>query len=233
MKMRRRFEGRDRRRDRSDAAPWIPKTTIGKQVKAGEITSFDQLLEKGARILEPEIIDVLLPDLREEVLEVSSTQRMTAYGRKMKMRAVVVLGSPSGFVSVGVGKANETRDAIAEAIKDAKKRLVRVNLGCGSWECGCGTPHTILQTSVGRNSSTEIVLKPAPRGVGLVANETAKKVLELAGVKDVWTFARGRTRNKLNMVLATISALDRLNRLKKGAGQQSVPAVVAEETQAA
>lgn len=218
-----------RERDRTERAEWVAKTSLGRRVQAGEVTSFDQLLETGAKILEPGIVDVLLPDLKEEVIEISSTQRMTAYGRKQKMRAVVVMGSGSGFVSVGVGKAVETRDAIGEAITDAKKNLVKVRLGCGSWECSCGTGHSIFQTAVGHNSSTQIMLKPAPRGVGLVANETARKVLELAGVKDVWTFANGRTRNKLNMVLATIDALKHLNKLKQG----TQPVTASEEAQEA
>ncbi|MGB9577210.1 MAG: 30S ribosomal protein S5, partial [Candidatus Norongarragalinales archaeon] len=121
-----------------------------------------------------------------------------------------------GVIAVGVGKAPETRDAIAEAIRDAKKHVFLVRLGCGSWECGCGTPHSIPQEVRGKNSSTSIIIKPAPRGVGLAAGTTAKKVLQMAGVKDAWTFTKGRTRNTLNMVLATIKALDKLNQLKHG-----------------
>lgn len=206
----------------SQASEWIPKTTLGKKVKAGEITSIDEILASGQHILEPQVIDALLPDLREEVLEVESTQRMSAYGRKQQMRAVVILGNNNGYIAVGVGKALESRDAIGEAVKDAKKHLVRVQLGCGSWECGCGQRHSIARAARGQNSSTQIILKPAPRGVGVVANSTAKKVLELSGVKDVWTLTKGRTRNILNMVLAAINALDSLNKLKQGVEEKEV-----------
>ncbi len=218
------FRGRKRqgekrefeRRDRRDKPEWVPRTSLGRRVQSGEVSSYEQVIFSGARVLESEIVDALLPDLKEEVIEICSTQRMSAYGRKMKMRAVAVMGNSKGFIAVGMGKAAETRDAIAEAIKDAKKSVVKVPLGCSSWECSCGTPHSITRTILGKSASTQILLKPAPRGVGIVANETAKKVLELAGVKDVWTFAKGRTRNKLNMVLATISALNALNELKGG-----------------
>ncbi len=214
---RRRREPREAREERfSQEREWTPRTALGKKVQAGELSSMEDVLATGKPILEPQIIDFLLPDLREEVVQVSSTQRMSAYGRKQQMRAVVILGNSAGWVGVGVGKSAESRDAINEAISDAKKRLVRVQLGCSSWECGCGTGHTIIRSVKGHNSSTEIVLKPAPRGVGIVANETARKVLHLAGVKDVWTFTKGRTRNILNMVLATIDALDKLNTLKQG-----------------
>ncbi|MBI5177358.1 30S ribosomal protein S5 [Candidatus Micrarchaeota archaeon] len=213
---------RDRRpyEDRTPKAEWAPRTDLGRKALAGEVTSLSDVMLAGTKILEPEIIDHLVPDLREEVLEVTSTQRMTAYGRKQQMRAVAVLGNGAGVVGAGIGKALETRDAISEAVKDAKKHLVMVQLGCSSWECGCGTGHSVIRECTGQNSSTQITVKPAPRGVGLVANETAKKVLTLAGVKDAWTFSKGRTRNVLNMVLATIHALDSLNSLKQGTNSE-------------
>lgn len=197
-------------------AQWAPKTELGKKVVSGELTSLDAVLETGKKVLEPEIIDLLLPDLKEEVLDVKSTQRMTAYGRKMQMRAVVIVGNRNGIIGVGVGKAAETRDAIAEGIKDAKKHLVRVKFGCGSWECACGGNHSIPIEVKGRASSTRITLRPAPKGVGVVAGRTAKKVIELAGVKDVWSFTSGRTRNSLNAALAVVDAFDALNKLKRG-----------------
>jgi len=197
-------------------AEWIPKTALGKKVLNGEITSLDQVFQQNLKVLEPEIIDVLLPDLQEEVMEVSSTQRMSAYGRKQQMRAVVIMGNKNGVIGVGVGKGAETRSAIEKAVKGAKMHLVRIPLGCGSWECGCGTPHSLPWAVKGSNGSTNIIIKPAPRGVGVVGGDTAKKVLQLAGIKDCWTFAKGRTRNVLNAILATVKALDSLNKLKKG-----------------
>ena len=205
-------------------ADWSPKTTLGKMVLSGEITSFDQVLEKNLKILEPEIVNILVPDLTDEVLQITSTQRMTAYGRKQKMRAVVILGNRNGFIGVGVGKGNETREAIAKAVQDAKMHLMKIPLGCGSWECGCGGAHSIPLVVSGSNGSTKITIKPAPRGVGIVAGETARKVLEFAGIKDCFTFARGRTRNILNMILATVDALNSLNKLKKGTAQPEAPA---------
>ena len=216
--MRKRHErGRERQVER---APWTPKTDLGRRVAAGEVTSYDEIAEGGKRILETQIVDALLPDLKEEVIEVTSTQRMTAYGRKQKMRAVAILGNQRGYVGVGVGKANEARDAIGEAITDGKKNIIKVSLGCGSWECGCGTPHSIPRKAFGKSSSTSIEIRPAPKGVGIVAGKVSKKVLEMVGVKDCWTFSKGRTRNVLNMVLATVAALESLNILKSGSEMQ-------------
>jgi small subunit ribosomal protein S5 len=165
--------------------------------------------------------------LKEEVLEVSSTQRMTASGRKQQMRVIVVVGNRRGYIGVGVGKAPEVRDAVAAGVEEAKRNLVRVSLGCGSWECACGAGHTVSRECSGHNSSTKITIKPAPKGVGLVAGKVSRKVLELAGVQDAWTFARGRTRNVLNSVLATLDALNSLNQLKVGASTVEEPAAEA------
>ncbi|MFH1257907.1 MAG: 30S ribosomal protein S5 [Candidatus Micrarchaeota archaeon] len=195
---------------------WIPRTELGRKVAAKEITDIDEILASGKRILEIEIIDALLPDLKDEVLEIKSTQRMTAYGRKQQMRAVIILGNRRGYIAVGVGKAAEVRDAIGEAIVEAKKTIIKVKLGCGSWECGCGSEHSITQKVKGKSSSTEVTIQPAPKGVGIVAGENTKKVLELAGIHDCWSFSKGRTRNILNAVLATLKALNAANQLKQG-----------------
>lgn len=205
------------RREEREPAPWLPKTELGRKVAQGEITDMDAVLASGKRILEVGIVDKLLPDLKEEVLNVSNTQRMTASGRKQQMRVVVIVGNRRGYIGVGVGKAPEVRDAVAAGIEEAKRNIVRVSLGCGSWECGCGGTHSLPRECRGANSSTKITIKPAPKGAGLVAGKVSRKVLEVAGVKDAWTFTRGRTRNVLNAVLATINALSSLNTLKVGA----------------
>ncbi|OIO23665.1 30S ribosomal protein S5 [Candidatus Micrarchaeota archaeon CG1_02_51_15] len=203
-------------REEKQRFSWTPRTELGRKVAAGEVTSMKQVLRSGTRVLEPEIVDVLLPDLKEEVLEITSTQRMTACGRKMQLRAIVVVGNRNGAIAVGVGKGRESRDAVAEAIRDAKKHITIIRLGCGSWECGCGTEHSISQETRGKSGTTKIVIKPAPRGIGIVAGEVARIVLQLVGIKDAWSFAKGRTRNKLSMSQAAINALEKLSHLKKG-----------------
>lgn len=193
---------------------WNAKTELGKEVVEGKIKSFDEVIRSGRKILEPEIIDALLPNLENEVVDISSTQRMTASGRKMLMRAIVVIGDKNGHVGYGIGKGVETKTAIASAIQNAKRNIVSVVFGCGSWECGCGKNHSLPRKVKGKSGDTEIVLMPAPRGTGLVSGEILKKVLLLAGFKDVWSKSKGRTRNALNLVRATIKALNSLNQLK-------------------
>ncbi|MBI5226338.1 30S ribosomal protein S5 [Candidatus Micrarchaeota archaeon] len=205
-------------RDTGALQKWVPKTALGKKVQTGEIKTYEELLATQRPILEPEIIDTLLPDLADEVLEIRSTQRMTAYGRKQQMRAVVLVGNRKGVIAVGIGKGTEVRDAIAEGVKNAKKNLVTVPFGSGSWEDLSGFANSLPRMVSGKSGSTQISIRPAPRGVGIVAGKVAKKVLEMAGLKDAWTFTKGRTRNVLNVAQACIVALDTLNHLKTGTG---------------
>lgn len=195
---------------------WVPLTGLGKAVAAGEITSIDQVLESGRPIKEPEIVDAFLPDMEDEVLDIQMVQRMTDSGRRVKFRAVVVVGNRNGYIGFGQGKDNQVGDAIKKAIVDAKTNVIRVKRGCGSWECGCDTVHSIPMKVEGAAGSVRITLKPAPQGIGLVTGDISKKVLELAGIKDVWTFSRGQTRTTINFAKATFNALKATNMVRTG-----------------
>jgi len=215
-----RFEQRAARRSREDEPrpDWVPKTEVGRQVKSGAITSVEEIYASGKKILEHEIVDHLYPDMAEETLEVSSTQRMTDNGRKAQFRAIVLVGDRKGHFGIGAGKSEEVKPAIESAVRNAKRSLICVQLGCGSWRCGCGQKHSIPIKVVGKMGSVEVTLKPAPRGLGLAANDVVKKVLFIAGVKDVWSFSRGRTRNIYNTAMATASALEQLNTMRLPGG---------------
>ncbi|MDE1761623.1 MAG: 30S ribosomal protein S5 [Candidatus Micrarchaeota archaeon] len=193
---------------------WTPRTKIGEMVKNKQIVSVEQIFESGKPIKEVEIVDTLLPNLEMKVLEVSSVQRMTKNNRKGKYRATVVVGDRNGHVGIGSGKDVEVKPAIDSALKDAKKKIISINFGCGSWECSCGTQHSLPLQVRGKCGSAEIKLMPAPRGVGVVAGEVAKQVLEVAGIKDVWSFSRGRTRDIYNIAIATYIALKQISKLK-------------------
>jgi small subunit ribosomal protein S5 len=212
----RRNYNRDRERDqvRFNVEAWQPKTALGKDVKAKKVTSIEQVFHDGRKIEEPEIIDALLPDLKNEIIEIASVQRMTKNNRKMKFRATAVVGDGNGHVGVGSGKDAEVKAAIEGAILDAKSRVIPIMMGCGSWQCLCGTKHSLPFKVEGRCGSVQVILKPAPRGLGIVASTPVKKLLELAGVKDAWSFSRGRTRARYNTVLAVYRALGSINEMK-------------------
>ncbi|MCP4646724.1 MAG: 30S ribosomal protein S5 [bacterium] len=199
---------------------WTPKTEMGRQVKNKEITTLEEIFNRGKPILEPEIIDALLPELEADTIMVSPTQRATDSGRKMSFRVIVVLGDKKGHVGIGVGKNEEVKPAIDYAMLDARKRMISVKSGCGSWECKCGSPHSIPREVRGKYGSTQVVLKPAPKGLGLATNSVVKKVLTIAGVNDVWSFSKGSTANIYNMAMATIDALNSLNQMKPQPGDK-------------
>jgi small subunit ribosomal protein S5 len=186
---------------------WVPKTRLGKMVMEGKVTSLAEIFQQGLRVREAGIVDFLLPDLKDEVIDISLVQKQTDAGQRSKFRALVVVGNEDGFVGLGVGKAPRTRNAIEKAIVEAKLNIIPVNRGCGSWECDCGEPHTLPFKVVGRCGSVKIHLMPAPKGLGLVSGETAKVVLRLAGIKDCWSKSFGATKTTVSFAYATFDAL--------------------------
>ena len=199
---------------------WTPRTRLGHLVYEGKITTFDDAVNTGFPVKEPEIIDTLLPDLSDEVLDINMVQRMTDSGRRVKFRAAVVIGNRDGYIGFAEGKDLQAGPAIRRAIETAKLNLIKINRGCGSWECGCGEAHTVPYTVEGKAGSVSVTLKPAPRGLGIASGSTARKVLELAGIRDVWTRSSGQTRTTINFARATFEALKGTTTVRIGGGTQ-------------
>ncbi len=193
---------------------WVPQTRLGKLVKEGQVATMSEALESGLPIRESQIVDALLPEIRDEVLDINMVQRMTDSGRRVKFRATVIVGNGEGFIGLGEGKDVQVGIAIRKAIDTAKMNIISLKRGCGSWECGCGLGHTVPFEVTGKAGSVTVQLKPAPRGLGLASGGTAKKVLEIAGIKDVWARAKGETRTTLNFAKATYNALMQTTTMK-------------------
>ncbi len=186
---------------------WVPRTKVGRMVKEGRITSIREIFELNFPILEPEIVDFLMPDLKHEVVDIKIVQKQTDAGELSRFRVTVVVGNEDGYVGIGAGKAKQLRFAIQKAITNAKLNIIPVRRGCGSWECMCGQPHSVPFTVTGKSGSVVVTLYPAPKGTGLVAGDVAKVVLRMAGISDVWTKTLGETRTTYNFVRATYNAL--------------------------
>ncbi|OGS41760.1 MAG: 30S ribosomal protein S5 [Euryarchaeota archaeon RBG_16_62_10] len=163
---------------------------------------------------EPEVVDILIPDLADEVLDVNMVQRMTDSGRRVKFAITVVVGNYDGFVGLGRLKGKEVGPAIRAAIDAAKLNMIEVKRGCGSWQCGCLTPHSLPFEVIGHSGSVFVTLKPAPRGTGLAIGDIAKSVLKMAGVKDAWGFTEGHTKTTINYSIATFEALRKTSQLR-------------------
>lgn len=209
---------RDRRERREkptfNIEEWTPVTELGKEVKAGTITSIEEIFRMGRKIQEVEIIDALIPDIKSEVVEVKRVQRMTKNNRKMKFRVTAIVGDMNGHVGVGSSKDIEVKTCIDSAIRDAKANVVPVVLGCGSWQCTCGQKHSLPLTTRGKCGSVEVLLKPGPRGLGIVAGRSTRLLLQLAGIKDIWSFSRGQTATRYNTLLAAMRALTNIQEMK-------------------
>ncbi|MDI6807156.1 MAG: 30S ribosomal protein S5 [Candidatus Aenigmarchaeota archaeon] len=207
------------------AEEWAPKTSLGIQVMEGKITDIEQIFSQGLKISEPQIVDRLLPNLKSEIIFIGGrtgkgggiqripikiTAKVTKSGRRFSMGAFVVVGNEDGIVGVGGGKAPDARSAILKATQKAKLNLIKVKRGCGSWECSCGKEHSIPFKVEGKSGSVKTLLLPAPKGVGLVADDTLKKILRLAGIKDLWVKTFGNTRMRRNLIVAAYNALKNL-----------------------
>jgi len=186
---------------------WVPRTKLGRIVREGKITSIEEIFIEGYRIQEPEIADILISDLEEEVINISLVQKQTDAGEQSRFKAIVAVGNRDGYIGLGSGKAKQVRTAIEKAALDARLNITPVRRGCGSWECECGKPHSLPFQVRGKCGSVEIVLIPGPRGLGLVASEIAKIILSLAGVKDCWTRSYGSTRTVPSFAYAVFDAL--------------------------
>jgi small subunit ribosomal protein S5 len=188
-------------------AGWVPKTKLGKMVQSGQVLSLDEVFTQGLRVMEPEIVDVLLPDLKQEVLGIGFVQKQTDAGEKSRFRAVVAVGNSNGYLGVGDGKAKQVRTGIDKATLQAKLRIIPVRRGCGSWECGCGRSHSLPFRVTGKCGSVRVDIIPGPRGLGLVGGEIMKTVLTLAGVRDCWTRTYGSTSTLASTAFAVYDAL--------------------------
>ena len=193
---------------------WKPVTNLGRMVKKGEVTDMKDVFISGRPLIEPEIVDALLPDLEEEVIDISMVQRMHKSGRRVRFRATVAIGNKNGYVGLGLAVAKEVGPAIRKAIRTAKLNMTEVTRGCGSWECTCGERHSLPFEVTGRAGSVRATLMPAPKGLGLVTGEVSKKVLQIAGVKDVWSRTRGQTNTTVNTAKATFDALRKTSLMK-------------------
>ena len=172
---------------------WEPKTILGKKVASDEITTMEEIYEKGYRIQEAGIIKKLLPDLKTEVIDVGLIQKMTPNGQSTRFKALVAAGNQNGWLGIGLGKSKQMRIAIEKANNAAFLNVSPIKLGCGSWECRCDEKHSVPFTVKGKGGSVTIEILPGPRGLGLVAGGKIRNLLKLAGVKDAWTHTNGST----------------------------------------
>ncbi len=211
---------------------WEPKTQLGRDVKDGKIKNIDEILDKNKKILESEITDTLL-NLKSDLLAIGQskgkfgggkrrawrqTQRKTQEGNIPSFSTLAVVGDENGHVGIGSGKAKETLPARDKSIRKAKLNVFKISRGCSSFDCSCSELHTIPLIVKGKSGGVRIILMPAPQGTGLVVANELKKVLKLAGIKDIYSKTFGKKRTTFNIVKACIDALNKTNLMKASKG---------------
>ncbi len=139
-------------------------------------------------------------EFESKLLDLARVTRVTKGGRRLRFRAVMVVGDKKGRVGVGVDKGLDVAQAIEKAIRSAKKNLIKVAV----------EKDTIPYEVNSKYGAARIMLKPQSKGRGLVAGGTVRVICSLAGIRNISSKMLGKTRNKLNNARATILALEKL-----------------------
>lgn len=140
-------------------------------------------------------------EFEEEVIQIDRVTRVVKGGRRLRFRATVVIGNRKGKVGVGIGKSNEVAAAIQKAIQKAKRNIILVPIFRDT------IPHDIKL----KHKASRMILLPAGEGTGIIAGGAVRKVVELAGIKNILSKSFG-TNNRVSNTQCALKALSLLRK---------------------
>lgn len=157
-------------------------------------------------------IDGQTIELTERVVNMARVAKVVKGGRRFSFNALTVVGDGQTYVGLGFGKAKEVPEAIRKSIEDAKKNVMKVR------KKGTTIPHEVI----GRFKSARVMLKPGAPGTGIIAGDSVRAIIELAGIHDILTKALGSS-NPLNIVKATLDGLRQLGGIEEMKLRRGIP----------
>jgi small subunit ribosomal protein S5 len=143
-------------------------------------------------------------EFEERVVQVCRVTKVVTGGKRLAFRVLAVVGDKKGRVGMGISKANEVASAIRKAVETAKNHLIKVPL------VGNTVPHRI----VGKLGASEVLIRPAPAGRGVIAGGAVRIILELAGIKDAVAKSLGAS-SAINVAQATLNGLENLRTVEE------------------
>ncbi len=150
-------------------------------------------------------------EFEDKVIHINRCAKVVKGGRRFSFAAIVVVGDKKGNVGVGLGKAGEVPEAIKKAGKQAKKNMMPIPME------GNTIPHEVI----GHFGASQVLMKPAPEGTGIIASSSVRAILEVAGIQNILTKSIRRD-NPHNVVRATLEGLRQLRSMSdiaKGRGK--------------
>lgn len=148
-------------------------------------------------------------EFEQKTIDLARVTRVVAGGKRMRFRATVAIGDQKGRVGIGIAKGSDVSDSIQKAVTAAKKTMIRVPIVDDT------IPHTIFT----KHGGAYLMLKPAPKGSGVIAGGPIRAVMELAGIKNVVSKILGSS-NKINNVYALMAALGKLRTREQAAARR-------------
>ena len=141
------------------------------------------------------------PEFDQQVVDLARVTRVTKGGKQMSFRACVVIGDRKGNVGYGIDKGPDVQIAVDKALHQAKKNMIKVPM----------VKETVPHGVEAKYKAASVMIKPAPKGSGIIAGSSVRTVLELAGVPNASAKVLGKTGNKITNLKATFEALQKFN----------------------